>query len=77
MEHFKAKKSFKFCIFFAAKKRIDGDVAAIIVQSPLRTDDQFPYTMRSFPKAFGVWPGPECYFTVCPVAHDERQVTGE
>lgn len=24
-----------------------------------------------------MWPGPECYFTMRPVAHDERQVTAE
>lgn len=71
MEHFKAKKSFKFCIS-CSQKEDGGDVAAIFVHSLLRTDDQFPYTLRSFPKAFGVWPGPESYFTVCPVDHDAR-----
>lgn len=70
----KPKESFKFFIS-CSQKEDGGDVATIIVQSPLRTDDQFSYTIRSFPKAFGVWPGPECYFTVCPVAH-ERHVTG-
>ena len=24
-----------------------------------------------------MWPGPECYFTVCAGAHHEREVTGE